>query len=132
MSGSPESPSRRSTRVSVPVAAAVTTPDGVQILGVARDLSVKGLAVDTEVRLPPGTRCTVVLFLEGGLGTVRVEAEGTVVRSDGSGLGLELGAVQLDSLEHLRKLVLYNSADPATIEREFERHQGILRVGGVR
>lgn len=120
--------SRQSTRVEVGVTVEITTADGRRAKGTARDLSVKGLAVDTDQRIEAGTTCGLTLFLDGGLGSVELQAEAVVVRSDDRGLALELGAVQLDSLEHLRKLVLYNSANPTTIEREFDRHQGLLRV----
>jgi len=120
--------SRQSTRVAVGVTVEITTADGGRVTGTARDLSVKGLAVDTSQHIDAGTHCQLTLFLDGGLGSVELQAEALVVRSDDRGLALELGAVQLDSLEHLRKLVLYNSADPTTIEREFDRHQGLLRV----
>ena len=126
----PERPtlSRQSTRVTVGVTVEITTTDGRRIKGTARDLSVKGLAVDTDQRIDAGTPCHLTLFLDGGLGSVKLEAEALVVRSDDRGLALELGAVHLDSLEHLRKLVLYNSSNPTAIEREFDRHQGLLRV----
>jgi len=122
-------PSRQSTRVTVGVTVEITTPDGHRITGTARDLSVKGLAVDTDQRIDAGTPCHVTLFLDGGLDSVELQAEAMVVRSDDRGLALEFGDVQLDSLDHLRKLVLYNSGDPTAIEREFDRHQGLLRGG---
>lgn len=120
---------RRSTRVVVPINVELTTGSGEPIRGVVRDLSVKGVAVATAGDLPPGTSCGVRLILDGGLDRISVEGRGRVVRAEPWGLAVELDAVEVDSLEHLKGLVLYNSADPGAIEREFDRHLGILHHG---
>ena len=122
-------PAKRAwTRVGVEVRVQIRTEDGPVISGTVLDLSLKGIGVATDARLPSGTACEVKLFLEGGLDTVEVETRGTVTRSDDRGIALEFGTVVDGSLDHLRKLVLYNSADPGVIEGEFGEQSRVIEV----
>jgi hypothetical protein len=78
-----------------------------------RDLSLKGLYAAAAGRLPPGSRCEVLLVLGGPGGEVRLSLRGRVARVDGAGMGVEFLSMGLDAFHHLRNLVQYNSADHA-------------------
>ncbi|MGE0684275.1 MAG: hypothetical protein AB7P69_25630, partial [Candidatus Binatia bacterium] len=68
------------------------------------------------------------LLLGGKESPVRVEVGGKVVRVDTDGMGVEITEiVGVESFEHLRNLVRYNSADTDQVEQEFHDHIGIKR-----
>lgn len=98
------------------------------ISGLTRDLSMKGIYVVSQERLPVGTDCRVTLVATGGLGRVRVEAKAKVVRLGKEGMGVEfVEIIGLESFEHLRNFVLYNSQETERVEEEFRENLGILR-----
>ena len=84
----------------------------------SRDVSLQGLYIATDERLPPGTPCEVEIRLNGSSLLLSIRAQGRVARSDAGGLGIEFESFDPDSYFHLRNLVMYNSEDPDTVERE--------------
>ncbi len=91
-----------------------------------RDVSLNGLYAACSGRLPPGSRCDVLLVLGGPGSEVRLSMRGRVARADRAGLGIEFTAMGLDTYYHLRNLVLFNSDDRARVEQEFKAHLGLL------
>ncbi len=86
-------------------------------IGRLLDISLKGLlvtrpvdwsstaeAVDIALNLPD-SRCTLAVT-------------GHVRHEDRDYLGVEIEQLDLDSMSHLKRLVAFNSADPALLERE--------------
>lgn len=119
-------PNRREwTRVSVVVDVEVGPEGHPKISGQARDVSIKGLYLVTPKTLPSGTVCRLNLLLSGTQTPVYVRVSGRVVYVDDSGMAIEFFQVDPESFVHLRNLVLYNSADPDQVEREFQSHLGL-------
>ena len=119
---------REFTRVPLRVRAEVKG-GGLSIASSAtQSLSLKGMLVACEERLPIGTECQITLFL--GDGDIQILAEGNVVRCYPEGIAFQFTRILgLESFEHLRKLVLYNAADPDQVEGEFNASTGIHRKG---
>ncbi len=91
-------------------------------------MSLKGLYVRCDNPLPVGTKCQVVVYLGARDSELSARATGEVVRLNDAGMGIVFTElIGTESLEHLRKLVLYNASDTNTVEREFSSHLG-LRV----
>lgn len=102
---------------------------GGSITGSTKDVSLNGMFVATSVVLAPETPCKAVLHLDGHGGTIIVRASGSVIRALTGGLAIHFDELlELDSYEHLRNLILYNAADPAQAEHEFDSHLGLKRV----
>jgi hypothetical protein len=94
--------------------------------GTMESLSLKGGFF--RCALPPseGARCDIRLHLEGT--EVEVHTQGHVVRQGRDGAAIQFDEiVGVDSLEHLRNLILFNSHNPAQIEQEFHDHLGLKR-----
>jgi PilZ domain len=91
------------------------------------DVSLSGLYAACAGRLPPGSRCEVLLVLGGPASEVRLALRGRVARVDRGGLAVEFLGMGLDAFYHLRNLVMFNSDDQARVEREFWDHLGQLR-----
>ena len=114
----------------VPVAFAVTieADDGQVIEStVSRDVSMKGLFVVTNQRLPAGTGCQVTIQLDAQGGNHRIGVAGHVARINDEGLAVEFSEIPIDDYDHLRNLVLFNSEDVDRIEEEFDEHLGLQK-----
>ena len=84
----------------------------------SRDLSLKGLFVETDQVLSMGTPVEVSLNLSGNTSSVILKMTGRVARVDTNGLGIDFEEVDLDSFFHLRNIVKYNAGDPSVVDDE--------------
>ncbi|MCP4002558.1 MAG: PilZ domain-containing protein [bacterium] len=89
------------------------------------DVSFSGIYLRGEKQLPVGTICQVTIFLDGQDPPILIEASGRVVREDDDGFGIQFDSVDVDSVDHLRNLVLANSQKPGEVIEEFETHIGL-------
>jgi len=92
--------------------------------GESRNVSLNGMLITSERLLPVGNTCRVSLLLHGNVGNLRLEMHGRVVRVDDEGIAIEFSQVGIESLEHLRKLVLYNIDDVHPMQEETEQEEG--------
>ena len=118
---------RRYSRSTIRARAELRLHTGIVMEGESRDVSMNGLFVKADHMFPVGNVCQVVLVLEGGDREFRIETSGEVVRVSEEGIAIEFEQIDLDSMEHLRKLVLYNADDPEQVEQEIEDSAGIHR-----
>src|SRR5690349_12665264 len=80
-----------------------------------RNVSLRGLYARAPGRLPPGSRCDVLLTLGSPDSDVQLALRGRVARVDRGGMGVEFLDMGLDTFYHLRNLVLFNSSDHARV-----------------
>ena len=98
-----------STRILV-----VPNTDGqqqVELEGSSKDLSMRGVFVNTDRQFPKGTPCSVKVYLDSGLEEVELLIEGTVVRQTDKGFGVGFDSMDVDTYSHLKNIMMYNSAD---------------------
>lgn len=95
--------------------------------GSTRDVGLKGAFVFTPRRLAVGTSAVAVLRLGEDPRAPRPEITSRVVRQDSDGVALEFLELDVETLHHLRGIVLYNATDPDAVEREFDGHEGLRR-----
>lgn len=84
-----------------------------------RDISLKGLFVKADSAPPLGISCDIALELSGATSRVVLLIKGRVVRHMDDGFGIAFDAVELDSYQHLKHILLFNAADPAAVESQF-------------
>lgn len=84
----------------------------------SEDISIKGLFVNTEERIPVGTPCDIEILLTGTSTRLALTIKGIITRQDASGLGIAFDSMDLDSYVHLKNIVLYNASEPEDIEKE--------------
>ena len=119
---------REFTRACAKIEARVASGDEIVIFGQTRDISLNGLYVICDERLPPGTSCRVILFLGESQNQLAIRTRGRITRVDDAGMGIEITEIPVESLDHMRKLVLYNSSGNfEAVEQEFKTHLGIKR-----
>ncbi len=120
-------PQRREfSRVPVHLRAEITADGAVHADGTMENLSLKGGFFRASGAPAEAAAVDVRLHLDGT--DIVVHARGAVVRSGPAGCAIQFcEIVGLDSLEHLRNLILFNTHDPHQVEREFHDHLGLRR-----
>ncbi|MBF0527660.1 MAG: PilZ domain-containing protein [Deltaproteobacteria bacterium] len=113
-----DSNQRRRTRV--PFETTVKIVAGEQVLDnlASRDLSMKGMFLETETTLPLDTPVDITVELTGATSEVALRMKGRVVRVSPHGMGIDFTEVDLDSFFHLRNIVMYNAGDPGDVDSE--------------
>lgn len=91
----------------------VLEADGRQInlQGNSRDLSLKGIFISTKTRFASGTKCSIKVYLTGGIEKIELLMKGTVVRASDNGVGIVFDSMDVDTYSHLKNIVYYNSMD---------------------
>jgi hypothetical protein len=118
---------REFSRVAVHLKAELTAEGGASHEGSIENLSLKGCFFRTGARLAEGVSVDVRLQLDGS--DIQVHTRGFVVRAGAGGYAVQFTEiVGLESLEHLRNLVLFNTHDPRQVEEEFQRHLGLMKA----
>ena len=84
----------------------------------SRDLSLKGVYVETDHKLEQDARVDVTLDLAGASSELKLHMKGRVARVDAKGLGISFEEIDLDSFAHLRNIILYNAGDPSDVDHE--------------
>lgn len=122
----PETEKREFTRVPLTFEVQVTVAGQSVAEGRIRDLSLKGMLVQTGQSFETGLPCEAVIRLAEG--QVEIHASGVVAVRHPDGFAMEFTSINgLDSYIHLRNLVLFNSQDADQVDREIQSHAGIKR-----
>lgn len=87
------------------------------IKGEVKNLSLKGMFVETDFKPEINTRLTVTILLTGD-DVYKIHLLGQVVRILPEGIGIFFEEMDLDSFTHLSKILEYNSADPEKVQDE--------------
>ncbi|HWA16465.1 MAG TPA: PilZ domain-containing protein [Gemmatimonadales bacterium] len=88
------------------------------------NLSLRGVLVLSAERPAAEMACSVTIRLGGT--AADVAATGRVGRTTPVGCAIQFTEILgLDSLEHLRNLIRYNSHNPNEVEQEFRNHLGL-------
>lgn len=83
----------------------------VNFKGNSRDLSMKGMLIDSETMFSPGSKCSIKIYLTGGIDKIELQMKGTIIRSADNGIGITFDSMDLDTYSHLKNIVYYNSGD---------------------
>ncbi len=101
---------RRHIRVDFKTSIVIKTGEQeIKACGDSRDLSLKGVFVYTDRKLPAGTKCSVKIFLSGGVDDIELNMAAEVKRVEENGLGIAFGSMDLDSYTYLRNIMRYNA-----------------------
>jgi hypothetical protein len=79
------------------------------LLGSSRDLSLKGIFVNTQNKIPIGTNCSVEVSLSGSINKIVLKMKATIVRETDRGIGIAFDSMDVDTYTHLKNVVQYNS-----------------------
>ncbi|SLM29270.1 conserved hypothetical protein [Desulfamplus magnetovallimortis] len=79
------------------------------VTGASKNLSMKGLFVETMETVSPGEKCKVKIELSGVVGGLTLLINARVARVEAHGMGIVFDTMDLESYTHLRNIVQYNS-----------------------
>ncbi|MBU8849333.1 MAG: PilZ domain-containing protein [Desulfobacterales bacterium] len=110
---------RKRTRVHFKTQVALKT-DISEIKAVAKssDISMKGMFISTNKKIPAGTPCDIEIVLSGTTSKLALNIKSLVARQDNAGLGITFDSMDVDSYFHLKNIVMNNASDPDAIEKE--------------
>lgn len=109
---------RRSTRVFFQTKANLHFADADFSDCETADLSMKGVFIPAISGRVIGDRCTVELQLSGTTGQLSLHMQGEVARIEAKGIAIKFFEIDLDSFNHLKKIVYYNSENPDELTGE--------------
>lgn len=112
---------RDCSRVHARFKATVSFAGGWEVETTMADVSLSGLFVEIRQAVALDTACDVALYIGDRREGVTVNFRGRVSRRTDAGLGIEIDEFDFEAFEYLRKVVLYNSPDPAKVEAEQAR-----------
>ena len=83
----------------------------VEVQGDSKDLSLKGIFVNTQEHFELQTKCDIRIHLTGSIDKIELQISGRVARIGKAGLGIVFDSMDIDSYSHLKNIVQYNSLD---------------------
>jgi len=124
MAGDPNH--REFTRVPIKIEIQIKVRDKVFLTDNTKDLSMKGVFLESDDELSLGEPCEVSIFLVG-TDPIEIHFKGKVGRAVKNGIGIEFTEMDLESYEHLQNLLRYRAADAEKIDKEVHNHVGLKR-----
>lgn len=109
---------RNFSRVDFSVSALLQA-DGVALKGEVKDLSLRGLYLETEEQLPVGTPVEITIYLSASPDPVVINVSGSVARLVEGGVGCTFEKMDVDSFAHLRSIISYHAGDESKVMSEF-------------
>lgn len=99
---------------------------GLQVIqGICENLSAKGLYIVCQNKLPLYSSCKLALYLGDSRYQPAIHIQGKIVRVDERGMGLELEAMDLESFDLFKNIIVFSSSDPDRAEQEFKKFLGL-------
>jgi len=104
---------RRSQRIIFNSTAVLRYGDGdmLEVQVDTRNISLHGLFLVTETRLPPETPCTVEISLIGATSMMEVVTQGVIRRYESDGMAIDFTHLDPDSFIHILNLVKLHEAE---------------------
>lgn len=79
--------------------------------GDSRDISLRGVFLNTDDILEMNTDCGIEIRLPGAQEDIVISLKGHIVRKEEAGYAIYFDSVDLDSYTHLKNIIKYNSPD---------------------
>lgn len=108
---------RKFSRVRFSVEGAIRCRDR-QFQGTVENLSMTGMFLVTDERLPEGEAVGIEIILTGTTPPIFVNFNGMVSRTGANGIGFVFEKMDLDSYMHLKNIIAYNIDDAEKVMEE--------------
>ena len=115
---------RQFSRVKFEVKATVSAGDR-RFSGTVENLSMSGMFLLTDQRLPDQEAVIISIRLSGSKPAITVNMKGRVSRLNDDGIGFLFDAIDIDSYTHLKNIIAYNLDSAETVTEEI--HHAIDR-----
>lgn len=90
------------------------------------NIAIGGCLIPVEQEVAVGTSVEITIPLAENISIEKIQVSGSVVRCEEGFLAVRFEQITPPSLNHLQKLILYNSSDPEKIEEEIKEHPGLV------
>ena len=117
---------RRFSRIPFQVHAEITVGREVYQVAKIDNLSIGGGFFPLDKDLAPGSSCQVKIILNGSSSELSIRVSGLILRSSPGAVAIQFTSIDPDSLFHLQNIIRFNASDPDAIEREIDRHPGLI------
>lgn len=87
--------------------------------GEVKNISLKGMLVETSETLVSASPVEVTIYLTGMPPYIAINATGTVVRNEENCVGIKFDKIDADSFAHLRNIISYRCGDADKVINEF-------------
>ena len=109
---------RKFSRVDFTIEALLKHGD-VAIKGEVKNISLRGVFVETAETVPLGTALDVTIYLTEMPPYIAINVKGNVVRTGDGGIGVKFDKIDVDSFAHLRSIISHKYGDADKIMDEF-------------
>ena len=117
---------RRFTRFPFKMKAELTVHGTSYMIEEMDNLSIGGCLLSIKEDLEDGEKCGFKIMLgDAGDGPV-INIDGVIVRTGRGKIAVRFTGIDPESLHHLQEIARYNSHDPERVNREIEKHPGIV------
>jgi hypothetical protein len=101
---------------------ALLQAEGVAIKGEVTDISLHGLYMETEEKIPVGSPVEVTIYLSSAAEPIVINVKGTVARLVPGGIGCAFDKMDVESFAHLRSIISYQGGDESKVMAEFSEY----------
>ena len=98
---------------------ALLQSEGIAIKGGVKDVSLRGIFIETEEKIPVGTPVEITIYLSAGAEPIVINVSGSVARVEEGGLGCAFDKMDVESFAHLRSVISYQLGDSSKVLSEF-------------
>lgn len=92
-----------------------TDQSELNIEGSSKDLSLKGIFIQTNQNIALNTKCDIEIYLTGMTEKFVLNMQGITIRQEDNGIAVEFISMDLDSYTHLKNILRYNTQNPDDI-----------------
>ena len=117
---------RRFSRIPFKMHAELTVDNVTYPVHEINNLSIGGASFPVRADFEADTACQAKIFLEGRSSELSIEVSGKVVRCSPEAVAVQFTRIDPDSLFHLQNVIRYNAPDPEVIEKEIQKHPGLI------
>ena len=82
------------------------------VSGNTRNISLNGVLIESQEHLTNGEECIVQIILNGMTPPLTLEIKGEIARNSADGFAVHFEEMDVETLHHLKQIVLYNTDDP--------------------
>jgi Tfp pilus assembly protein PilZ len=89
-----------------------------------KDISLNGLFVLTDHQVKIGDECKVIITLNSQVADLTLRLNAHVTRTTAEGIALTFKEMDIETYQHLKNIVLYNSDDPEAFLEQCQQRPG--------
>ncbi len=104
----------------------VTITDGQSTISSTHttDISLNGIFIITKKRLPLNTVCDLTITLNSQVANLVLRLKATIMRETEDGFAVSFQEMDIETYQHLKNIVLYNSQDPESFLKQCQERPG--------